>query len=113
MISLFQFSLQYKECFCLLVKMSYVKHHYLLYRSPHLTLDIPGGREIQRHSIYIQHVLHKSILTNQSVNNPLTTPISPWSVSVCLTVTWITGLGLFPTNKVMATLSGTVLLFLR
>lgn len=43
---------------------------------------------------------------------PLTTPISPESVSVCFTVTWITGLGRFRANIVMATLSGTVLLFL-
>ena len=42
----------------------------------------------------------------------LTTPINPVSVSVCFTVTWMTGLGLFRVNIVMATLSGAVLLFL-
>lgn len=42
----------------------------------------------------------------------LTTPISPGSVSVCFTVTWITGLGRFRASIIMATLSGTVLLFL-
>lgn len=40
------------------------------------------------------------------------TPINPGSVSVCFTVTWITGLGMFLVNTVMATQSGTVLLFL-
>jgi len=42
----------------------------------------------------------------------LLTPISPGSVSVCFTVTCITGLGLFLVNTDVATLSGTVLLFL-
>lgn len=47
-----------------------------------------------------------------SYNGTLTTPINPGSVSVCFTVTWMTGFGLFLVNIVMATLSGTVLLFL-
>lgn len=57
-------------------------------------------------------LLQKRHQLTTDVHNELTTPINPGSVSVCLTVTWITGLGRLRASIVMATLSGTVLLFL-
>lgn len=64
------------------------------------------GRQVGRLSLYV----HSG--RRPASNLLLTTPISPGSVSVCFTVTWITELGRFRASIIMATLSGTVLLFL-
>ena len=94
------------------------KNHLPLSSPPRPTSSSPAWKRIQRHVIKIRTQC-RSTLCFHVGRCPaffflfgLTTPISPGSVSVCFTVTWITGLGRFRASIIMATLSGTVLLFL-
>lgn len=90
--------------------------HLLQSSPPHLTLNSPAWKRIQGHTLKIRASCRSTLYVHAgrrpAVNLLLTTPISPGSVSVCFTVTWITELGRFRASIIMATLSGTVLLFL-